>query len=403
MTIDPCKLCDPNLGQETHDFIWRAFVDKGRQGAVRAAQSKNINIDEIEVRRHFEYHRPKQAPPAKLNPEKLNKIIKKTPKRRKALVELSFRLGSVDEKLASELIYWNGNPDKLIAANKAAARDLKMLVNKDFLFRIYPENLPGKTIGLSQPAIFFLGENGRYFLNENSDFIVSRKDTVVHPEDKKNWSNVLKINQSNIVFYSLVKNLNQTENPILKKGEFGGIKVEVSGENFLSGQFIKIKLKDPSKEFKELKMSGAGAIVLKDKKDLPLLAPFLYYFDDGRRKPEKVIHDILTGQVLVKAGQVQEVFPQFEKTQAIPIIIIAEKNRLDRLIKEARSKRNLALPDGVVLVTEEYNKNLFTEKIWTDLFSGKKRETLIKELILANKNNPIAREHLVIKTKKAKS
>lgn len=403
MTIEPCKLCDPNLGEEVHDFIWRAFVDKGRAGAVKASQAKNIDISELDARRHFEYHRPRQAPPAKIDSEKLDKTIKKTPKRRKALIELAFRFGSVDEKLASELIYWNGNPEKLVAANKAAARDLKMLINKDFLFRVYPENLPGKTIGLSQPAIFFLGENGRYFLNNQTEFIVERKDVVVTPSDKTSWSNIIKINQANLVFYSLIKSLNQTDDPFLKKGEFGGVKAEVSGKNFLSGEFIKIKLKDPSKEFKQLKMSGVGAVVLKDKKDLPLLAPFLYYFDDGRKKPEKVIHEILTGQALIKTGQVEEVFPQFEKAQIIPTLIITEKNRLERLVKEARSKRSLALPDGVVLATEKGNNNLFIDSVWTDIFSGKQRGSLIKELISVNKKNPVASEQLIIKTKKAKS
>jgi hypothetical protein len=404
MTIKPCKLCDPNLDREIHDFIWRAFVDGGRGRAVIASQSRNIAIDEREVRRHFEYHRPVQAPPnINVNKDELEKIIKKTPQRRRSLIELAFRLGSVDERLASNLIYWSGNPDKLVAANKAAARDLKMLVNNDFLFRIYPENLPGKTIGLSQPAVFFLGSNGRYFLNSHSDFIVTGKDIAKTPEEKKNWSNILKINGPNLIFYSLIENLNQTEEPLLKRGEFGGVKVEVSGENFLAKEFIKIKLRDPSKNFKELKMSGAGGIVFKDKKDLPLLAPFLYYFDDGRRRPEKVIDDILTGQVLIKTGQVKDVFPQFQKAQTIPTIVIAEKNRLNKLLDESRSKRNLALPDSLVLLTEKTEKNVFTEPIWVDLFSGKKKDSLIKELILTNKNNPVQSDKLIIKTKKAKS
>lgn len=399
----PCLLCEPNIDRETHDIVWRGMSEGGRIGAVKAAKSRNIDVDEKAIRRHFEYHRPRQAEPIKRMGQKESvEKIKRFSKRKQALIETAFRMGAINETIAAHLFYWNGDLAKQTSAIKAASRDLRALIDGDFLFRVYPENMPGKSIWLPdglQPPVYTLGANGRFFAEEITGFSIKKDDFSVKPEDLKNWASVLKKIGNSLFLDALAQEIHSpTES--LDHFRPGPISVGFSVNNFARGSLIKLKLKDPRKQISELKVDGVGAISFFDQNNKPFLFPFFYYYDDQRRKVDKLIKDIISSQTITKTGQVSDLFPDINNSQPIAVILITEsKDRLEEIAKAARKHRQEILPDSVILATTKDDvKNPLSKTEWFELFANKKiTKSLFEVALKSYQKRPIASRSLKIK------
>lgn len=402
---EPCPLCLPACSKKEQDLLWYGMAEAGRPGALAVAKELGVpGADEKMIRRHFEYHFPRQASPKEIWKtdyalEQASALVK----RKRSILDITFRLGAIDSPFAGLALYWKGEEDKLFSAEKNAARDLRSLLDDNYLFRVYPDNLPGKNVWLQNEIVsvplpvFFLGINARAWVQKSSGYnLDTKKDTLTTPEDAESWARILGIIGPTKFIGALMKQLPDLEPPMGRSGNINGVEVIVDCQNFFNYRFINLRLDDPLKRAFVLRSSGIGALTLFDKEFKPFLTPFIYNYDDGRRQPEKIISDVISQQTLARAEKIQEISPQIHPASFIPSLVIAkDKERLVKIKAEAKKKRSeVSAESSALIISSEDLDNCLKERSWQSLFYTGEKEALIPALIKNYQRHPIRAEKL---------
>lgn len=391
-----CPLCPPNLGSSEHDSLWHALQEKGYVGVCDRALRLGLQLDERACRRHFEYHRPRQAPPRKRwRKARALEAAAKLTERQRALVDLCFRVPALGAKEIGQALYWTGNPERLLSAEKSAARDLRRLMSSDIIFRAYLENLPGPGAKPDEiSGLYFLGANGRAYVEQLHRVEVERDDWVGEDADLGTWAEVYETHRSHRSIAALQRQLPGEMGH--RYAQLGVTTVSWDLRDWLDGRFLRRRFKDPLNEATRLRPTGAAALTLTQGSER-FVVPFAYYHDDSQRRLELLLKDIYAHNALARSGELGEMLPGVAAHLPLPALVItSDVSRAQRLLREARS--HAAVGHGkppLALVCDEKTvaSSGLAGEVWVPLFGdGSERVVMPAALLQHYRDFPLRQE-----------
>jgi len=322
-----CPLCPPQLSSSDHDQLWYALQEQGYEGVIKAAEAEGFSITKRQLRAHFEYHRPRQARPHKRwrQAKALTKAEMLT-NRQRAILDLCFRVPALGGDTIGMLLYWNGQEDKLLSADKAALRNIRTLMKNDFIFRSYLENISG---GGNRPdkisGMYFLGANGRAYVEQQHQLTVSAKEWAQTDKELSPWTSVYHTYQSNQLISELIRQLPGDDNGRWL-ADSRGRRISLPPENWLGTEAGKIKFKDPINKATKIEPAGLLAPVLTQPDGQTYLLPFFYHHDSGSGRLDKLLLELQSHHALARAGELRTHFPQFQHG-TIPVLLFSSRSR----------------------------------------------------------------------------
>jgi hypothetical protein len=403
------------MSNSDHDLLWYAEQNGGypngySQVVQIAEEELGLIINERDVRKHFEYHRPRQAKPAKrLRYKKASQLINKLTVRQKQIIDLIFRVPGLSALEIGVMIYWSGEADKIVAAEKAALRNLRRLQRLDMIFRCYLENLPGTGYRPEKAqGIYFLNSNGRHYIENNYQLRITSTEERFSDQDFKNWFEAWSKYKQHSIFSRIIKEMpGEMNNRYLLLNE--NVKLCFSSNNWLDVDNLRLTFKDPIRQARTLKISGLAALTLTvsdptNQRKNNFLLPFFYLVDDKSRRMDYLIEDLMTPFALARSGEIQKVLPEYpDPFQPLPtIVIVTETERLRSLERELRKTTNPR--KGTILLSDQYSfAKALTESIWTDPFQKSQLQNkpnkinLIQYLTDYYREKPLISDQLVWK------
>lgn len=367
--ISQCKLCPALLPSESHDRLWQALQTEGYEGVLAAATELGLEVDERDARAHFQYHRPRQARPRKRwRSEKALQVSSALTARQRALVDLTFRVPGLSAKTIGAALYWTGDPERLVAAEKAALRDIRRLMADDIVFRCYLENLSGAGARPDEiSGLYFLGANGRAYVERLHSIEIERDEWVAEDSDLGDWPDVYARHRGHESLAAFLRQL---------PGEMGrryaaignGLRVSWEAGDWLDGRLLGRRFKDPLNEASRLRAAGFAMLRVHTAAGQQFPLPFLYYHDDAARRSELLLDDLLAQRALARSGELRGMLPGIPSHIPLPAVVITSSfSRTKNLIGASHSRQG---GDMVALVCDEHGVDGggLTNACWQPLF-----------------------------------
>jgi hypothetical protein len=357
--MEYCPLC--RLDPAEHDLLWRAEQQGGYDQAGEQATQLGVAVGRRELRRHFEYHYPRQARPRSLSNKKALELMENGTERRRKIADLLFRVPGLRGPTVGMAVHWAGDPDKLVSADKAAQRDLRQMLNADSAHRIYLPNLSGPAARpVDLRGYFFLGANARGYIEDLYSLNLRPKDWLSDQFDLGDWRSIYpRITAQNLL---------------------GEQQVALAGRSDLSwsprnwiGSHLLPRFENPYSLASRVQSDGMAALTVGDQ-----ILPFFYLVDNGSRPLDHLIRELNAPLGLQQSNQQLDFFPDISPDLVIPIIVVStSKQRHDRLREINPGFDHSGL---LALACQELS---FIEPNFVELFrSGSQQPRALPELLI---------------------
>jgi hypothetical protein len=354
--MEQCPLCQ--LSDKDHDLLWRAHQQGGyHRAAYKAQENLNLDLNQRQLRRHFEYHRPRQAGPQKIKPEQARQLMIDSSQRRQQIADLLFRVPGLSAETIGTILYWNGQDDKLTSSHKAASRDLRKMIDFDQVYRLFIDHLIGpRARPQDLKGYYFLGSTARWYIQDLYQVKLSGRDWLGDPVKIGDWRAVYPRLQASNAVVDLFRDLATDQHFYL------------SGRNWV-GEHLFPKYKDPLDRSTQIKANGL--IAVSNRKSGQLL-PALYLLDDRSRPLDELIKALATPLDYRRSGQLPEFLPGMPAEIILPIIVLSESEENYQRLLQARL--GVAVENALILIGKRENFNwnspsfrrLFTSKDSTE-------------------------------------
>lgn len=387
-----CKLCssDPLIQQE----VWYAYQEhKNYEGPLTKARELGVETNFEEVKQHFKHHNILQPPPKGYlrKDEALAKALK-LPLRLQNILKLVAKVPALSGTQLAEMFYWNGTPGQLTAARNACYRDLKRLVQDDYLYRFYPNfsaNASDTQRSKERLSIYFLGRNATPLV-ANAKIEVGKKDWIGHPRQLESSHLVLQKNDASQVVSMLSRQMKSAESLAIH-ANFQNVefKFSMNPENWFGPFQTQTRFHAPTGSTL-LRPDGLAAVGLEAVgKPMQLLAPFYYEYDDTTRTPYSSANRLLAFVEYYRSGEFSK---QFDLPGFFPPILIVCKDAqrsqaLTRAAKTAARKQGMVdrLPLMIITDKQTAERHALLGSCWRSVWGDEKKYTLIEALLRSSR------------------
>jgi len=335
--MDDCPLCPLQLSASNHDLLWRSQQAEGYDGVLAAASAMGLDLSLRQARAHFEKHFPRQAPAAIIRHDKALMRMNKTTARRRGIADLLFRVPGLNGDIVGRSLHWHGDVSKRNVAARAALRDLKWMMGKDQVHRVFLTNLPGSAARpVDNKGLFFLGRGGRSYVEQLNNVVLRPGDLVAEQRDVGDWRSVYPQCQAHTAIASLQKQM-----PGNIDMRFTYVRETPVGWDYRNwlGHNLMPQFHDTMNQGNDIRANGLVALSVKRGEQFYLL-PFYYHLDSGARSMSNLLDDLLAPMRLERSGLVRDFYPQMSTDTVIPTVVICQsRERLSKLRQAALQSR----------------------------------------------------------------
>jgi len=377
-----CLFCPHNLAEDDHDRLWRAFYDEGEAAALRAARELGLACERDDLHRHFDAHRPRQAPPAR------RRSGEKAPRlraRKQAIVDLARRFRGFTSPLIAYSLYWpaQGLERQIKAAEANALRDLRDLFARDLLYRLYPEHVPGPPVRRDLPPSFFLGGRGPAFLEAKGHlFEGARLDVLRDARQAPVRESILRWQRTSELLAAFFRKL-PASSGLGRRHRIAptGAVVELDLANIYDERWAQLRFTDPLKLASGVRAQAVCAFRVRTPGGLQALVPAFIYHDRGISPVERLTGEIPAQAALARSGELRRAFPSLERSGApVTLFFVDRAEQLQKLMKAAQRPAQAPIPAFAAL-TGAFRSADPADFRFLSVGSSKRRQLTLFELL----------------------